>query len=100
MTAIHTIGMVLHPQRDAADAVDTILLWAHDHQVTVLGLEAEVARLNCGAVAVSERELGERADLLVALGGDGTVPSAGPAPEPGRGGQVPTLTGNSRCVGK
>ena len=73
MTAIHTMGMVLHPQRDAADAVDTILSWASDHQVTVLGLAAEIARLDCSALAVSEREMGERTDLLVALGGDGTV---------------------------
>jgi NAD+ kinase len=73
MTAVHTIGMVLHPLRDAAEAVDTILSWAEKHQVTVLGLETEIARLNCSARAVSEREIGERADLLVALGGDGTV---------------------------
>ena len=73
MTAIQTIGMVLHPLRDATDAVDTILSWAQDHLVTVLGLDAEVARLNCRATAVSEREMAERANLLVALGGDGTV---------------------------
>jgi NAD+ kinase len=73
MTAIRTIGMVLHPLRDAADAVATILSWAGKHRVRVLGLEAEVARIDCSAAAVSERELGEQSDLLVALGGDGTV---------------------------
>ena len=55
-----------------AGPVEAILGWAGTNQVMVLGLEAEIARLNCGAVAVSERELGS-ADLLVALGGDGTV---------------------------
>jgi NAD+ kinase len=73
MTTVRTIGMVLHPLRDAAEAVDSILTWAEKHQVTVLGLEAEIARLNCRAVGVSEGEMGERCDLLVALGGDGTV---------------------------
>lgn len=73
MTTVRTMGMVLHPLRDAADAVEAILSWAASHQVTVLGLEAEIARLNCRAVAVSEREMGERCDLVVALGGDGTV---------------------------
>jgi NAD+ kinase len=70
---VHTLGMVLHPLRDARDAVDAILSWAANHKVTVLGLEAEISRLNCRALAVPEHEMGERTDLLVALGGDGTV---------------------------
>jgi NAD+ kinase len=73
MTLVRTMGMVLHPERDAADAVEAILAWAERHQVAVLGLELEIARLNCRAEAVSEQEIGERSDLLVALGGDGTV---------------------------
>jgi NAD+ kinase len=67
------LGMVLHPLREIAGPVNHILAWAEDHQVTVLGLREELVRLNCKAVAVSESELAERADLLVALGGDGTV---------------------------
>jgi NAD+ kinase len=65
--------MVLHPLRNADEPVASILSWAENHQVTVLGLEAELSRLDCKAVAVPEDEIGERADLLVALGGDGTV---------------------------
>jgi NAD+ kinase len=65
--------MVLHPLREIAGPVNRILAWAEHHQVTVLGLNAEIARLNCRAVAVSEPEMADRADLLVALGGDGTV---------------------------
>jgi NAD+ kinase len=65
--------MVLHPQRDIAGPVERIQSWAERHQVTVFGLESEILRLNCKAVAVSEAGMGERADLLVALGGDGTV---------------------------
>jgi NAD+ kinase len=73
MTTVRTIGIVLHPRRDAADAIDAILAWAGTHHVTVLGLHGEIARLNCRAVPVSEGEMGDRTDLLVALGGDGTV---------------------------
>jgi NAD+ kinase len=73
MTTVRTVGMVLHPLREAAEAVSAILSWAGTHQVTVLGLEGEIARLQCAAIAVSEREMGSRSDLLVALGGDGTV---------------------------
>jgi NAD+ kinase len=72
-TAIHALGMVLHPLREIADPVQRILTWADGHQVTVLGLASEIARLNCKAVAVSDTGMAEQADLLVALGGDGTV---------------------------
>jgi NAD+ kinase len=65
--------MVLHPLREIAGPVERILSWAEDHRVTVFGLESEIARLNCRAVSVSEPEMGDHADLLVALGGDGTV---------------------------
>lgn len=65
--------MVLHPMREIAEPVNRILDWAEAHQVTVLGLKGEIARLNCRAVTVTEPEMADRADLLVALGGDGTV---------------------------
>lgn len=67
------MGMVLHPRRDSAPAVSTILGWAADRAVTVLGLDEEVGRLGCTAVAVTAATMAARADLLVALGGDGTV---------------------------
>jgi NAD+ kinase len=72
-SAIRSLGVVLHPLRDIAGPVDLILAWAENHQVTVLGLNKEIGRLNCRAIAVSEPEMADRADLLVALGGDGTV---------------------------
>src|SRR5579862_7994161 len=70
---IRSLGMVLHPQRRIAGPVQDILAWAGRHQVTVLGLESELARLSCQAIPVSESEMGARADMLAALGGDGTV---------------------------
>jgi NAD+ kinase len=73
MHDIRTVGMVLHPHRDSAEAVNTILRWAADRGVTVLGLADEVGRLDCTAVAVTATAMATRADLLVGLGGDGTV---------------------------
>jgi len=70
---VHTIGLVLHPQRDSAEAVDAILGWAAGNGAQVLGVGDEIKRLNCAATAVSARELGRRSDLLVSLGGDGTM---------------------------
>ena len=70
---MHVIGVVLHPQRDSAEAVDAILGWATGKGAQVLGIDAEIRRLNCAAISVSAMELGPRSDLLVSLGGDGTM---------------------------
>jgi NAD+ kinase len=70
---VHTVGLVLHPQRDALPAIDTIADWAQRRSATVLGLPDEVGRLPCAAVAVDSADLVTRSDLLVSLGGDGTM---------------------------
>jgi NAD+ kinase len=70
---MHVVGMVLHPERDSAEAVSAVLDWAARRRIEVLGLEAEVRRLNCAAAPVSAAELGGRSDLVVSLGGDGTM---------------------------
>jgi NAD+ kinase len=70
---MHVIGVVLHPERDSVQAVDAILDWAERRQIQVLGIENEIRRLNCQAEAVTDTELGQRADLVVSLGGDGTM---------------------------
>ena len=70
---MHSVGMVLHPQRDSAEAVQAVLGWATRNDATVYGIGNEIARLNCAATAVTAIELAERSDLLVSLGGDGTM---------------------------
>jgi NAD+ kinase len=70
---VHTIGLVLHPQRDSAEAVAAVLGWASGNGAEILGIGAEIGRLNCAATPVPASELGRRSDLLVSLGGDGTM---------------------------
>jgi NAD+ kinase len=70
---VHTVGLVLHPQRNSSPAIEAILGWATERKVTVLGLPDEVDRIDCSAVAVEVPELVDRAALLVSLGGDGTM---------------------------
>jgi NAD+ kinase len=65
--------LVLHPKRDSAEAVTAVLDWALRRGIQVLGIETEIRRLNCAAIAVTDTELGTRADLVVSLGGDGTM---------------------------
>jgi NAD+ kinase len=70
---VHAVGLVLHPQRDSAEAVAAVLDWAGRRGIEVLGITTEIQRLNCAARGVSDVELGRRADLVVSLGGDGTM---------------------------
>jgi NAD+ kinase len=65
--------MVLHPQRDSAQAVSAVLDWAARKNAAVYGIQEEIVRLNCAATGVSPAELARRSDLLVSIGGDGTM---------------------------
>jgi NAD+ kinase len=70
---MHSVGLVLHPQRDSAEAVSAILDWAQKRSIEVLGIVSELTRLRCAAIGVTPAELGRRSDLIVSLGGDGTM---------------------------
>jgi NAD+ kinase len=70
---MHSAGLVLHPRRDSAAAVDAVLGWATTRGIEILGIPDEIVRLNCAAIPVSPSELASRSDLLVSLGGDGTM---------------------------
>jgi NAD+ kinase len=70
---MHVVGLVLHPQRDCGGAVASVLDWADRRGIQVLGIDTELSRVACSADPVSAEELRRRADLLVSLGGDGTM---------------------------
>ena len=70
---MHSAGLVLHPRRDSAAAVEAVLGWAGNRGIEILGIADEIVRLNCAAIGVTSEELGSRSDLLVSLGGDGTM---------------------------
>jgi NAD+ kinase len=70
---MHSVGMVLHPERDSAEAVNAVLDWAARKGGTVYGIDDEIVRLNCAARPVPAEELARHCDLLVSIGGDGTM---------------------------
>jgi NAD+ kinase len=70
---IGTVGLVLHPARDCVGAMEMITGWAQARKVKILGLAGEVERIAGHASVVDAEYLAERADLLVSLGGDGTM---------------------------
>lgn len=73
MGLIKTIGLVLHPRRDCGVVIDTIATWARARDIDALGLTDEVATVDGALSPTDPDELSERADLLVSLGGDGTM---------------------------
>ena len=73
MGTVTVLGLVLHPRRDCGTAVETVVSWARERGVTVLGLRDELSRIVCSAEPASAEEIVERAGLLVSLGGDGTM---------------------------
>jgi NAD+ kinase len=93
---MHSAGLVLHPQRDSADAVAAVLGWAAKRDIEILGIEGEIVRLNCAAIPVTPEELGRRADLVVSLGGDGTMLRAMRIAD---GQRAPVLGGNQGQLG-
>jgi NAD+ kinase len=71
---IRAIGLVLHPRRNCVTVIETITEWARARDTEVIGLAEEVTdRANGLVKPVTEAELGEQADLVVSLGGDGTM---------------------------
>jgi NAD+ kinase len=73
MGMISAVGLVLHPQRDCETVMSMIVGWARSRNAEVLGLAGDLARIDGGAVAVEPECLADRSDLIVSLGGDGTM---------------------------
>lgn len=73
MGLLGTVGLVLHPARDCVSAMETVTGWAHARNVEILGLAGEVERIDGHAAVVDAAYLAERADLIVSMGGDGTM---------------------------
>jgi NAD+ kinase len=66
------VGLVLHPRRDSSEAVRAVMDWAARHEATLVGLPGEIDRIGCDIPEVEPDEL-SGLDLLISLGGDGTM---------------------------
>lgn len=72
---IQRVGLVLRPERDLAAILDHVLGWAAGAGIKVIGLRDE-ARLPASIERLSAVELAAGCDVVLALGGDGTVLAA------------------------
>jgi NAD+ kinase len=69
---VRSLGLALRPERDLDDALRQISAWATAHGVTLAGVEGD-ARLPDGVARRPEASLAEGCDVVLALGGDGTM---------------------------
>jgi NAD+ kinase len=69
----YSIGLVVHPSRDVQGSVELITRFATERGATVLVRQADAARTTGTVTVVGPDEFVERVDVLVSLGGDGTM---------------------------
>jgi NAD+ kinase len=62
----------LHPKRDCALAVALVTRWAASRGVAVFGVAGELDGVR-GVQLLEQHRVAEQVDLLVSLGGDGTM---------------------------
>jgi NAD+ kinase len=67
------LGLILHPRSDPMPVVEKLTSWARSRGKRVFVDARDVARLTGDVEPVSEDELVEQADILISLGGDGTM---------------------------
>jgi NAD+ kinase len=69
---VRRVGLVLRPERDLRDALDRIRTWATVSDVELVGALGD-PRLGDEVVRRSEASLAASCDVVLALGGDGTM---------------------------
>ncbi|MFF0719976.1 NAD(+)/NADH kinase [Micromonospora sp. NPDC003816] len=67
------LGLVLHPTRDTSPVVDTIAAWAVPHDATLAVRVEDRHRVPDSVQAMSAADLVARSDVLISIGGDGTM---------------------------
>jgi NAD+ kinase len=73
-TSTAQIGLVLHPGPDPIPAAGKVVRWAQSHGAEVMIDVKDAERCpTAGVRVVASDELARRADLLVSVGGDGTM---------------------------
>ncbi|MGA8013033.1 MAG: NAD(+)/NADH kinase [Candidatus Acidiferrales bacterium] len=78
---IRAAGIISKPNRDLlSSVVPPLVQWLHEHKVEVFVDRETHECVDCGAQALARDALASQVDLLIVLGGDGTLLSAARAP--------------------
>jgi NAD+ kinase len=92
---VRHLGLALRPERDLDHVLERIRTWAAAHGVALVGVEGD-ARLPDEVARRPEESLAEGCDVVLALGGDGTMLGALRVAAPRR---VPVLGVNLGTLG-
>ena len=71
----HRLGLVLHPDKDVAAELAVVWRWATEHDTEILARSRDRARVRAGTRAVPDEVFAADSDVLISLGGDGTMRS-------------------------
>ena len=67
------VGLVVHPTKNVQESVATLQRWNASGQGRLVARRSDAQRLGGGVDVVEEDDFTEQIDLVVALGGDGTM---------------------------
>jgi NAD+ kinase len=67
------VGLVVHPTKNVQESVTTLQRWNASGQGELLARRADAQRIGGGVEVVDDDDFTDRVDLVVALGGDGTM---------------------------
>jgi NAD+ kinase len=94
---IRTVGIACKPIKKVVCAVvPPLLAWLHERKIETLVDKETQACIDAGTIGMDRETLGEKVDLLMVLGGDGTLLAAARAL---RGHNVPILAVNLGALG-
>ena len=94
---IRTVGIACKPIKKVVCAVvPPLLAWLHERKIETLVDKETQACIDAGTMGMDRETLGEKVDLLMVLGGDGTLLAAARAL---RGHNVPILAVNLGALG-
>ncbi|GAB2975004.1 NAD(+)/NADH kinase [Frigoribacterium salinisoli] len=68
-----TVGLVPHPTKSVAESIAILREWVVGSGAHLIAMRDDADRIGDGVPLVSEAELCDRVDVLVSLGGDGTM---------------------------
>ena len=82
MKKIKSVGLFVNTTKvNAVDVVEGVSLWLKDHNIVPLLSEEQAVALRQPQTGISKTEVVEQADVLLVLGGDGTLLSAAHTPK-------------------
>ena len=70
-----SIGLISHPTKDVSGSIELLVEWRRTHAVRIVALEADARRIGADVEVevLTSAQFIEEVDLVVALGGDGTM---------------------------